>query len=142
MNFLRKPKNILGIDYGDKNVGLAIADSQIRIAMAHGTVDNDEKLIDNILDEIAQNSIDEVVIGYPRNQSGEPTQQTEKVLHFVEKLKSRFDKISFQDESLTSVLAEERLRSYNRPYLKTDIDSMSAVIILEDYMEINYAQKA
>lgn len=142
MNFLRKTKNILAIDYGDKNVGLAIADSQIRIAMAHGIINNDEQLFDNILAEIKQNGIDEVVVGYPRNQSGEPTQQTEKVLVFANQLKKLFDKISFQDESLTSVLAEERLKSYNRPYQKTDIDSMAAVIILEDYLEVNHAQKS
>ena len=41
----------------------------------------------------------------------------------------------FKDESLTSVLAEERLKSYKKPYSKGDIDAHAATIILEDYLE-------
>jgi RNase H-fold protein (predicted Holliday junction resolvase) len=44
-------------------------------------------------------------------------------------------KLEFQDESLTSVLAEQQLKSYGRPYTKGDIDARAAAIILQDYLE-------
>ena len=83
-----------------------------------------------------ENDIDLIVVGYPRNQSGEPTEQTHKVEAFVKKLREIYDgEINFKDESLTSVLAEERLKSYKKPYAKADIDAYAAAIILEDYLE-------
>ena len=47
--------------------------------------------------------------------------------------------VVFQDESLTSVIAEERLKSFRRPYTKEDIDAEAASIILQDYIEEKYA---
>ena len=47
--------------------------------------------------------------------------------------------IVFQDESLTSVMAEDRLKASGKPYEKGDIDAMAATIILQDYLEIHYA---
>ena len=47
-------------------------------------------------------------------------------------------KIAFQDESLTSVMAEQRLIAHKKPYSTGDIDSQAAAIILQDYLEVNY----
>ena len=57
---------------------------------------------------------------------------------FTKKLEYLDKKIVFQDESLTSVMAEQRLKSYGRPYAKGDIDAQAATIILQDYLEQNY----
>jgi putative Holliday junction resolvase len=81
---------------------------------------------------------DTIVVGYPRNQQGEVTSQTEFVEAFTKKLEYLGKKIVYQDESLTSVLAEQRLKSYGRPYTKGDIDAQAATIILQDYLEQNY----
>lgn len=80
-------------------------------------------------------SIDTIVVGYPRNQSGEPTAQTEAVKTFAKQLIDFGPKIVFQDESLTSVTAEQRLQSRGKPYDKADIDMEAAVLILQDYLE-------
>jgi RNase H-fold protein (predicted Holliday junction resolvase) len=48
------------------------------------------------------------------------------------------DNIVFQDESLTSVIAENRLKTTKKPYTKGDIDAQAAAIILEDYMELHH----
>ena len=58
---------------------------------------------------------------------------------FADKLTDIAPKIVFQDESLTSVIAEQQLLSYKRPYTKADIDAQAATIILQDYLEANYA---
>lgn len=132
-----KKQNFLGIDYGDRRVGLATADSQVKIAIPHGVFYNDQQLFENLLKMIEFEKIDTVVIGYPRNQSGEPTAQTAKVENFANKLRQFFDKLVFWDESVTSILAEDRLKTYKKPYSKEDIDAQAAVIILEDYLESN-----
>lgn len=129
-------RQIMALDYGDVRVGVALADENIKIAIPYGTIDNSDRLLAEILKLVLDNNIVKIVVGYPRNQSGEPTAQTAKVEHFFEKLQAVFDgETVFKDESLTSVLAEERLKSYKKPYAKGDIDAHAATIILEDYLE-------
>jgi putative transcription antitermination factor YqgF len=60
------------------------------------------------------------------------------VEEFAQKLSELDAEIAFQDESLTSVLAEERLKKHGRPYSKGDIDAQAAAIILQDYLEERY----
>ena len=81
-----------------------------------------------------------LVVGYPRNQQGEPTAQTQYVENFVSKLGKVESKIVFQDESLTSVKAESILAAQKRPYAKGDIDSMAASVILQDYLEMQHGR--
>ncbi len=127
---------IMALDYGDARIGVALADEQIKIAIAYGAIENNEDLFKELLKLALDNNIVKIVVGYPRNQSGEATEQTHKVEQFVEQLREFYDgKIEFQDESLTSVLAEQRLKSYKKPYSKADIDAHAATIILEDYLE-------
>lgn len=129
-------RQIMALDYGDVRVGVAMADENIKIAIPYGAIDNTEQLLADILKLALDNHIVKIVVGYPRNQSGEPTAQTEKVERFFDNLEQAFDgEVLFKDESLTSVLAEERLKSYKKPYSKGDIDAYAAAIILEDYLE-------
>ena len=87
-----------------------------------------------------------LVCGFPRNSKGEATKQTELVQEFVVKIKAylvengqQVPEIRFQDESLTSVMAEAQL-SRKRELTRKDradgiVDSEAAVIILQDYLE-------
>lgn len=130
--------SLVCLDVGERRIGVAVADSSIRIAIPFDTieVDGDEiKAISRIIDK---EKADILVVGYPRNQSGEPTKQTEFVEKFVEKIAGISPRIVYQDESLTSVIAEQRLAGHNRPYSKADIDAQAAAIILQDYIEANY----
>lgn len=131
--------SIVCLDVGEKRIGVAVGDSGIRIAVPFDTVDVDGGEIAAIKKIIDTEKADILVIGYPRNQSGESTKQSEFAIEFSKKLVDLIDNIQFQDESLTSVLAEQRLKSYNRPYSKSDIDAQAAAIILQDYLEANYA---
>ena len=132
-----KSKQLLGLDVGSARIGVAIADTGVRIAVPHGHVEVDGSEIKEIAEIVLSNEIEKIVVGYPRNQSGEATKQTEFVEEFTEKLKDLDAKIIFQDESLTSVIAEQRLASRRQAYTKGDIDSEAAAIILQDYMEQN-----
>ncbi len=132
-----KAKNFLALDVGEKRIGLAMADSQVRIAVPFGWVANDEWVMEELAEIMLRHDISLVVVGYPRNQSGEPTQQTEFVVDFVRRL-GQLDidaEIAYQDESLTSVQAEQRLAGKIKD--KGDIDAEAASIILQDYLEVH-----
>lgn len=128
-------KRYLALDVGEKRIGVASGDSVVRIAVPIDTVEVDGAEMEKIARHIVNENPAVIVIGYPRNQSGEATAQSEFVEMFAEKLKDIAPKIVFQDESLTSVLAEERLKSYKKPYTKGDIDAQAAALILQDYLE-------
>ena len=132
-----KAKNFLALDVGEKRIGLAMADSQVRIAVPFGWGANDERVMEELAEIMLRHDISLVVVGYPRNQSGEPTQQTEFVVDFVRRL-GQLDidaEIAYQDESLTSVQAEQRLAGKIKD--KGDIDAEAASIILQDYLEVH-----
>ena len=123
------------LDVGEKRIGVAVADSSVRIAVPFLTIEVDGSEIQAIAEVVLKEQADTLILGYPRNQQGEATAQTQYVEMFAERLKDLDVKILFQDESLTSVLAEQRLISHKKPYTKGDIDAQAAAIILQDYLE-------
>lgn len=127
---------LLALDVGEKRIGIAAADAAVPIARPLGVVEVDGREAQRILQHISDEKADTLIVGYPRNQSGEPTAQTAYVESFVRRLSGETTlPIIFQDESLTSVLAEERLRTYGKPYTKGDVDAQAATMILQDYLE-------
>lgn len=131
-------QTLVGLDVGEKRIGVSVADTGIRIAVPFVTVEVDGNEIQAIAEIVIKERAEVIVVGYPRNQQGEATAQTDYVEKFTKRLEYLDKKIVFQDESLTSVLAEEQLKSHKRPYSKGDIDSQAAAIILQDYVELNY----
>lgn len=127
------------LDVGEKRIGVAVADLAVRIAIPFDTVVVDGGELDYIARIIEEEQADTVVIGYPRNQLGEPTAQTRYVEEFAQKIEPMVKTVIFQDESLTSVLAEQRLKDQKKPYTKADIDAQAACIILQDYIEKHHA---
>ena len=132
-----KTKSYVCLDVGEKRIGVAVADSSVRIAVPFQTIEVDGTEIEKIAEIVVREDADTIVVGYPRNQSGESTAQTNYVELFAQRLEDIVPTIVFQDESLTSVMAENRLKSYNKPYSKGDIDALAAAITLTDYMEIH-----
>jgi putative Holliday junction resolvase len=123
------------LDVGEKRIGVAVADMSVRIAVAFDTIIVDGDELNKIAAIMIREGAKTLVIGYPRNQQGETTAQTAYVERFATQLGEVAQEIVFQDESLTSVMAENRLIAMKRPYTKGDIDAQAAAIILEDYME-------
>jgi putative Holliday junction resolvase len=134
-------KNLICLDVGTRRIGVALADSSIRIAIPFTTVEVDDENhseVDEINKIIVNEKIDIIVVGLPRNLSGEETAQSVYTKKFAENFKYSVKKLEFQDESLTSVQAENLLKSYKKPYSKGDIDMNAAAIILSDYLEENF----
>lgn len=135
---MTKIDTIVCLDVGEKRIGVAVADSSVKIAVPFETVEVNGDEIQTIAKIVITERAETVVIGYPRNQAGETTAQTRYVEEFAEKIKDIADKVVFQDESLTSIIAEEQLSIHKRPFSKGDIDAQAAAIILQDYIEANY----
>ena len=130
-------ESYLGLDVGTVRIGVAYADGDVRIAIPKETVNVDGNEVKALLDLASENHVSTVVIGLPRNQSGEETGQSEFVRKFAKQLEGAGLYVEFYDESLSSVRAEERLNSRGGKYGRADIDAEAAVIILEDYLEHN-----
>lgn len=131
-------RTIIAVDVGEKRIGVATVNTSIRIPVPLTTIEVVGDEVKQIAEIVSTENADLIVVGYPRNQSGEATAQTAYVENFAQQLVD-IAPIVYQDESLTSVLAEEQLRATRRPYSKGDIDARAAAIILQDYMEIHYA---
>lgn len=125
----------LGLDVGTRRIGVALGDSIGRIAQPVSVVKVDGSEAAQLKLLLQDNDVTDIVVGQPRNQSGEATQQTHLVREFANAVLAQFGlPIHWQDESVTSVIAEERLKSFKRPYSKGDIDAEAASIILQDFL--------
>lgn len=130
---------MLALDVGERRIGVAAADTSTKIAYPVMTIPVDGQEIEVLRQLIAEHAADLLVVGYPRNQSGDPTAQTAAVEAFVARLVPLGVEVVYQDESLTSVMAEQYLASHKKSYTKEDIDAHAASIILTDYLEANIA---
>ena len=132
-------RNLLALDVGEKRIGMAMADTAVRIAVPFGWLEHTETILTDLAEVLLRHEIDVIVVGYPRNQLGESTKQTAYVEEFVKTI-AELDidaEIVYQDESLTSVQAEARLGT--RIKNKGEIEAEAASIILQDYLEAQYA---
>ena len=128
-------RQYLALDIGEQRIGVATADDTVRIAVPRETIAmNEASFSSDVAKLVDQYGATHIVIGYPRNQSGEPTLQTAYVEARASELEDLKMKVVFQDESLTSVTARERLGEVKRAD-KGLIDAEAATIFLQDYLE-------
>ena len=135
---------ILGIDYGDARVGIAITDSLNITAQGLETIQRNgtDKTVLRRLDEILEEyEIDTFVIGMPYNMNGAKTERAEITGNFIHKLKCKYNKIKIEtiDERLTTVAAHKTMNflDVNKKKKRSIVDTISAVYILEMYINKN-----
>jgi putative Holliday junction resolvase len=140
--WLESNMRILGIDYGDKRIGVAVSDPLGLTAQAVAVIGKGENFEMDVkeLKRIIKNcgGVDEILVGLPKTMAGKIGEQAQKVLEFVEALKDAFKiKISTWDERLTSVEAEKTLISagLSREKRKKVIDKSAAAYILQSYLD-------
>ena len=130
---------ILSIDYGKKRTGIAVTDPLQIIAGGLATVSTSE-LYDFLVDYIAREPVERIVIGKPLQPNGQPSENLQRVQQFVNRWRNHQPQvpIEFYDERFTSVLAHRAmidggLKKKARQD-KALVDEISATIILQDYM--------
>ena len=133
---------ILGIDYGDARVGIAITDPLGITAQGLETINRNgsDKIVLKRLEElIEQYNVTTIVIGMPINMNGTKTERAEVTEKFIHKMKCKFGKIPIEtiDERLTTVEAHKTMNylNVNKHKKRSIVDTISAVYILETYME-------
>lgn len=132
---------ILGIDYGDSKVGLAITDALGITAQGLETVmykGNDKMLLRRLDEIMEQYEISTFVVGMPYNMDGTKTVRAEATEKFLHKLKCKYNKIKIEtiDERLTTVAANKAMNflDINKRKKKGIEDTIAAVFILESYI--------
>ncbi|MDB5169675.1 MAG: putative Holliday junction resolvase [Candidatus Saccharibacteria bacterium] len=125
----------IALDVGRVRIGVAVANDVARIAAALPFVSNDESFKDRLQQLITEHDAAAVIVGWPRGLNGQETEQTQYVNQFVDELETWVKvPVHLQDEAGTSLKAEEELKRRGVAYEKGDIDSLSAVYILEDFL--------
>ena len=132
---------ILGIDYGDARVGIAISDELNITAQGLETIhhNGNDKVVLKRLEELTKMyEISTFVIGMPINMNGTLGERTEITKKFIHKLKCKFNNINIEtiDERLTTVAAHKTMNDLDVSKKKKRgiVDTISAVYILEMYM--------
>ncbi len=125
---------ILGIDYGDERVGLAIMQCIARLPHPFKTIPNNHNLVSTLVETVRAEQVGLVVVGVPRNMDGSESDQSERCRMFAASLRDNLTVVVEEvDETLSSVEAEQRLQQTKKPYKKADIDAEAAAIMLERY---------
>ena len=131
-----KMSSIVALDVGTVRVGVARANSIARIAEPLHVLRRDEKFWDELNNVLKTEEAELVVLGLPRNLSGDDTVQTTHTRQFADEFAVRQQiPYVFQDEALTSHKAETELLKRKKAYSKAEIDALAACYILDDYLQ-------
>jgi putative Holliday junction resolvase len=127
--------NILGIDFGTAKVGLALADSETRIAFVYTTVKNDKNFFQNLTEIIKKENVDTIIIGIPSYVN------KEKSIYAGEELGEQIKKalpeikIQYQDEMFSTKMAQDNLIEKGVKNVGKFDDAESAKIILQSWLD-------
>ena len=136
----------IGLDVGDKTIGVAVSDALNITAQGVMTIERVgiKKDTTKVMELIKEHDCDTVVVGLPKKLDGSDSPQTEKVYEFKQRLENKLRSsgmshvnIEYYDERLTTVMAERVLieADLSRKKRKTVIDKQAAVIILQSYLD-------
>lgn len=125
--------DLLGIDYGEKRVGLALADYETKIATPYKVLENksDDFIIGELKKICKEERIGEIVVGLPISLKGKAGSQAKKVLQFLKLLKRKLRlPVKTEDERLTSAMVNKLAKKQ-----KVERDAVAAMLILQSYLE-------
>ena len=131
---------ILGLDYGDARTGLSVSDPTGMLAGSPSVIHewNRDKLLDKLCDYIAQNQIDEIVLGHPKNMDGSAGERAQKCEALAEDLRVRTGlPVILWDERRTTVAAHQILHASGKKAKKhrQTVDAVAASLILQGYLD-------
>lgn len=128
---------VAALDIGDRRIGVALTSLIARLPAPYTTIDR-QQVMDVpawVGDFVKSNNICVLVVGMPKDLNGKTTEQTAKAIELVRSLEAVISiPIVMQEEAVTSIEAEKRLKNLGKPYSKADIDAEAACIILQDYL--------
>lgn len=124
---------IIGIDPGDKRIGVAVADLDTRMITPITTLNNSRSFFNELKALQTEYDAKKLIVGMPITSAGLHGEQAKKVLELVEKIKKHLSiEIHFEDERHTSKVAQIHLRTIGQD--KSEIDAFAAVLILKSWL--------
>ena len=134
-----KENRILALDYGAKRIGVALSDPLMTFAYPHITINNDDKIWNELDRIITEKSISKVIMGYPFREDGKPPSLSQQIDKFKKQLEVRYSlEVLLWDERYTSSIATEMMiLSNNKRSKRRDkgiVDRNAAAIILQEYL--------
>ncbi|HBF76793.1 MAG TPA: Holliday junction resolvase RuvX [Clostridiaceae bacterium] len=131
---------VIGLDLGDKTIGVAVSDPSGLIAQGIKTIKrkNIKYDIDEIIKIVNEYNAEKIIMGLPKNMNGTMGSSSQKVIEFSERIKKHIDiEIIFQDERLTTVSAQRILieADLSREKRKKVVDTVAATYILQTYLD-------
>lgn len=133
---------IVALDVGSKRIGVASANVVARLASPLQTLEVTERIKDDIVKVLSEQTASALVVGLPRGMQGQDTAQTEVVRQFIAELKPSISvPVYWQDEALTSHLSKLELNTKKAQHSKGEVDALAATYILEDYLQNSGRQK-
>ena len=130
---------ILGLDWGLRRCGVAVSDEKRDFVFVRDQINIKEQseLISGVLNLVQDDKIVGIVIGLPLHADGTDSDTTKMVRQFADDLSKKTDlPIIFIEENLTSTMAEQEMTKKSRAKIKTELDSLSAKIILENAISV------
>ncbi len=130
---------VLGIDWGETRVGLAVSDETGTIASPYRVVPNDDELLPSLLRAVAEVGALEIIIGYPLTLTGQEGPAADVVREFALQLQKRVSvPLKFVDERLTTKAAEQAMREAgaSAKKIKKTADAAAAAVILQTYLDL------
>lgn len=133
-------RRVLGIDYGQRRVGLAVSDPLGITAQGLKTMDRKSyrQFIEGLTELISRLEIEEIVVGLPLNMDGSKGEKAAQIENLVQRLRKRFGiPIIPWDERLTSVAAQRTMGELRQKVKgrKGEIDSIAAQLMLQSYLD-------
>jgi putative Holliday junction resolvase len=130
----------LGLDIGDRRVGVALSDPDGILASPLTVIErtDDSKALAAIVDIIDKQGAGRVIVGLPRSLDGSLGEQAEKVRDFAQRLAERIKApLEYRDERLTTVMAQRLRRDAggNKGWGKARYDAQAAALILQNYLD-------
>ena len=126
--------HILGIDFGQSKIGLAIADEETRMAFAFDTLANDKNFVKKLKEIVAKEDVKAIVMGMTKHDKD--AESAKEKIRFAEMIEKEIGMpIVFQDEMFTTKMAQDNIKQRGgRNIAKTD-DKEAARIILQSWLE-------
>jgi putative holliday junction resolvase len=131
---------IMAIDFGLKRVGLALSDPMKIFSYPYMTIPYNNTFIKELLQQVKENSVSKIILGYPLESSGAKTPLSDEVMKLKKEMETKMNiEVILWDERFTSLMAKQRvIESVTKKSKRSDkglLDQNSAAIMLQEFLD-------
>lgn len=130
----------MGIDFGEKRIGIALSDPLLTFAYPHTTLPNDSSLLTNLFKIIEDKKVIKIILGMPSEKFKSSKKLSQKVLKLKSEIESqKKSEVVLWDEEFSSVIAQEKIiQSVTKKSKRKEkdlLDKLAAAVILQEYLD-------